>query len=272
MLSGRISNADGDRNPNTDLDLYLFRDANNDGQFTLDELVDSSASAIADEGVTEVSPAAGHYRFVVVGFATSSPSTYDFTTWLLNDTTPDDPSGGPGISVTGDPFNVSVGQSVQATLNYAGVDHKGLYLGLATFHDSPSPNPGNVKASSVIELTKTADTVTVASGANGGKGPAAGAAQTKRTAALAVSRLRARLRRGVLTLSIGLTRRAAVTVRIVRAGRTVFRAKRRTLPAGRRTLRLRVGRALRSRRTYRIVVTATIGATHVHRTLGFRVR
>src|SRR5213076_2341043 len=50
LLSGRISNADGDADPNTDLDLYLFRDANGDGQFAVpDELVDQSASAVADE-------------------------------------------------------------------------------------------------------------------------------------------------------------------------------------------------------------------------------
>jgi len=40
LLSGRISNADGDSDPNTDLDLFLFRDANSDGTFTPDELVD----------------------------------------------------------------------------------------------------------------------------------------------------------------------------------------------------------------------------------------
>src|SRR5436190_3274939 len=81
LLSGRISNADGDTDPNTDHDLYLFRDANNDGQFAVpDELVDQSASAIADEGVTEALPEPGRYRFVGVGFTTRGPSMYEFST------------------------------------------------------------------------------------------------------------------------------------------------------------------------------------------------
>ncbi|MFN2638495.1 MAG: peptidase dimerization domain-containing protein, partial [Gemmatimonadaceae bacterium] len=72
------------------------------GVSAIDELVDLSASAIADEGVTEVLPEGGKYRFVIVGFATRGPSTFDFTTWLANDSTPDNPAGGPGIAVTGD--------------------------------------------------------------------------------------------------------------------------------------------------------------------------
>jgi hypothetical protein len=224
--------------------------------------------------VTEVLPAAGHYRFVVVGFATRNPSTYDFTTWLDDDGAPDDTSGGPGLSLTGDPFNVSIGQSVQATLNYAHVDHKGLYLGLATFHDSASPTLGNVKGSSVIELTKTAETTSPApAGSGGGGGPNAGASKTTpKPRALALSRLRASLRRGRLSLTISLTRKAGLTVRIRRGSRTVYKASRRGVTAGRHVLHLRVGNRLRRGRTYRITVTATVGAKHVRRTLSFRVR
>src|SRR5206468_8150260 len=130
-----ILNADGDADPNTDLDLYLYRDANGDGRFTPDELVDASASAIADEKVTEILPQPGRYRFVVVGFATRSPSTFDFGTWLVDDQRPDQHSEVATIALTGDPFAVTPGQTVTPTLAYAGLHAHGLYLGLATFHD-----------------------------------------------------------------------------------------------------------------------------------------
>ncbi|HEY3187008.1 MAG TPA: S8 family serine peptidase, partial [Solirubrobacteraceae bacterium] len=269
LLSGRIANTDGG-DPNTDLDLYLFRDANSDGTFGPDEMVDLSASAIANEGVTEVLPDAGHYRFVIVGFTTRAPSTYDFTTWLLNDGTPDDPSGGPGIAVTGDPFSVGIGQTADATLSYSGVDAKGLYLGLATFHDTASPGRDNVKASSIVELTKSADTTAPPPPAAAPAQPAGAHSAARRR--LALSRLRARLRRGVLALRVDLTRRASVTVKIRRGSRVVFTAQRRGVPAGVRTLRLRVGHRLRGGRTYRITVTAAIRNTQARRTLAFRVR
>ena len=271
LLSGRISNADGDADPNTDLDLYLFRDANNDGTFSVpDELVDQSASAIADEGVTETLPEAGKYRFVIVGFTTRAPTTYDFSTWLLNDGAADNTSGGPGIAISGDPFNVSIGQTLNATLNYANVDHKGLYLGLATFHDSASPTKDNLRASSVVELNKTGETTTPPS-TNGTTGkPAAGAASSRRVA-LRMTKVRARLRNGRLTLTFTLTRKAALSVNIKRAKKTVFKAKRRSVPAGRRTLRLRVGRKLRHGRRYAIRLTATVGKTHVRKTVNLRV-
>ena len=273
LLSGRISNTDGG-DPNTDLDLYLFRDANSDGSFTPDELVDVSASAIADEGVTEALPEAGHYRFVIVGFTTRSPSTYDFTTWLANDASPDDPSGGPGIAVTGDPFTVGIGQSVDATLSYSGVDHKGLYLGLATFHDSSSPGRDNIKASSIVELTKTADTTAPASAppaAQPSSRPPAGAHSAARKR-LALSGLRARVRRGILSLRVSLTRKATVTVRIRRGTHTVLTVRRRSVPAGVRTLHIRVGHRLRRGTAYRITVTATIRNSHARRTLTLKVR
>ena len=162
LLSGRISNADGDADPNTDLDLFLYYDANKDGKFTADELYDASASAIADEGVTEVLPPAGNYRFVVVGFSTHSPSTYDWNTWLAHDTTGDNTAGGPGIAVTGDPFTTTIGQDVSPTLNWANVNTHGLYLGLVLYNDGTS-----TLAASVVELTKTADTTSVPGGPTG---------------------------------------------------------------------------------------------------------
>src|SRR3954471_1900291 len=191
LLSGRISNTDGNADPNTDLDLYLFRDANNDGTFGVpDELVDQSASAVANEGVTEALPEAGKYRFVVVGFTTRGPSTYDFATWLVNDGAADNTAGGPGIAINGDPFAVNIGQTLGATLNYANVDRKGLYLGLATFHDSGSPTKDNVRSTSIVELNKTAGTTRQVPGSANSTGkPTAKPASARRLAALRMTRL-----------------------------------------------------------------------------------
>jgi subtilisin family serine protease len=149
LLSGRIANSDGD------LDLFLFHDANKDGKFTGDELIDASATPAANEGVTEVDPAAGAYRFVVVGFDTQDPSTFDFSTWVVNDPAGDDATGGPGIAVTGDPFAVTAGQTVQPTLQWNNVLQTGLYLGVVEYDDGT----GQI-GTSVVELDKTAASAT----------------------------------------------------------------------------------------------------------------
>jgi subtilisin family serine protease len=158
LLSGRISNADGDA-PGTDLDLYLYYDANKDGKFTPGELFDLSASGIADEGVTELNPPAGSYRFVVVGFDTLKPSTYDWTTWVLNDPTGDDLAGGPALAVTNDPLATTLGGTAQPLLQWNNVLQKGLYLGVVRFDDGTGQ-----LGTSVVELDKTADTTATSTG------------------------------------------------------------------------------------------------------------
>jgi subtilisin family serine protease len=156
LLSGRISNADGGTDATTDLDLYLFRDANGDGTFSADELVDAAATAAADERLNELLPAAGQYRFVVVGFATRSPSTYDFTHWVVEGRQPDRLSFvDPTLAVNGDPFQVAIGQTVRPTLDYAGVRRPGLYLGVATFHDAAQPTAANARATTIVEVTRS---------------------------------------------------------------------------------------------------------------------
>lgn len=67
LISGRIGNVD-DGDPNADLDLFLYRDANGDGAFTEEELIDQAASGLATEKISELLPAAGAYRFAVVGY------------------------------------------------------------------------------------------------------------------------------------------------------------------------------------------------------------
>ena len=80
------------------------------------------------------------------------------------------------------------------------------------------------------------------------------------------------MRRGILSLRVSLTRKATVTVRIRRGTHTVLTVRRRSVPAGVRTLHIRVGHRLRRGTAYRITVTATIRNSHARRTLTFKVR
>lgn len=154
LLAARLSNVDGG-DPNTDLDLYLFRDPNGDGDYSDATLAGQSASGGSDERITVPLPEAGKYVLAVVGFTTKSPSsTYDLTSWLVADPGPDQPAPAPGITVTGDPVAVTPGQQVPLTLNWSGVGAAGTYLGLVTYHDSATPTLANAKRYSVVELTR----------------------------------------------------------------------------------------------------------------------
>ncbi|MCE7938397.1 MAG: hypothetical protein DYG90_07415 [Chloroflexi bacterium CFX6] len=61
----------------TDLDLYLYRDANGDGVPTRDEQVAVSGSPEPDEAIHAVAPADGPYIATVHGWSVPSPSTFD---------------------------------------------------------------------------------------------------------------------------------------------------------------------------------------------------
>jgi subtilisin family serine protease len=283
LLSGRISNVDGG-DPAIDLDLFVYRDANADGTFSGGERVDQSASSSADERVEEILPAAGRYRFAVVGYRTRAPSHFDFTTWLVDDASPDDPADVPGISLTGDPFTVSIGQTVAPRLQWSGVLAKGLYLGLATYHDSATPSDADIQATSVVELTKTADAAppapppppplvetppTVAPPA--AAAPAAPPAP-RQAVRPAITNPVAVLRRGVLTLTLGLNRTAALRIAIRHGATRVLSATRRSVGPGRHAIHLAVGRRLR-RGTYQVAITATAGGREsVTRHVRLRVR
>jgi subtilisin family serine protease len=275
LVSGRIANVD-DGDPNADLDLFLYRDANDDGAFTEDELIDLAASGSATEKLTEVLPAAGAYRFAVVGFTTRSPSTtYDFSTWVVDDGSPDDVANAPGIALTGDPLSVSIGQRVSGRLEYSAVDEKGLYLGVATFHDSASPTLSNVVGKSVVELSKTADTVTpvptpppavqpppatpppalpppIAAPAPPIVAPAPKPAVKK----LAIKSVLFSRGRTALVVRLRLTARAKVSITVMKGGRVVARGKARSIAAGTRTVRFALDRRLRQG-TYTVSVLAT---------------
>lgn len=274
LISGRISNVD-DGAANSDLDLYLYRDANGDGDFTDDELIDLAASGLASEKITELLPAAGSYRFAVVGFTTRSPaSTYDFSTWVVDDDSPDDTANSPGIAVTGDPLAASIGQLATARLAYSGVDKKGLYLGVATFHDSASPTLSNVVAKSVVELNKTADTTTPPPPVPPATAPPAApppvGIPTPPVVAppvatpkpkpvvkkLAIRSVQVSRDRTQLVVRLRLSARAKVSLTVRRDGKAVARARARSVARGSRTVRFVLDRRLR-KGTYAVSVLAT---------------
>lgn len=80
--------------PTDDVDLYVVRDANGDGQFTTSEIVGSSTTSSAHEAVTLVRPADGNYQIWAQGWAVSGTPTGVLKI---------DPIAGNDITVTGVP-------------------------------------------------------------------------------------------------------------------------------------------------------------------------
>ena len=73
LLAARLQGAAG-----TDIDLYLYRDPNADGDFSDATLVDLSAGPTSDERIERLFPEAGAYVLAVVGFLTEpGGSLYD---------------------------------------------------------------------------------------------------------------------------------------------------------------------------------------------------
>ncbi|MGH8974273.1 MAG: S8 family serine peptidase, partial [Acidimicrobiia bacterium] len=156
VLAADVTNADGGAKE-IDLDLFLFYDDEGDG-FDADDALADSADADAEESIAIPRPAPGAYRFSVVGFKTKDPvTTYDFTSWMGADPTPDDPttpSSAPGLEVRGDPRAVVFGDEVALELVWSRLPADGVYLGVVTFYDRAAPDPAEVKALTVVRITK----------------------------------------------------------------------------------------------------------------------
>ena len=155
LIAGRTANADGGA-PGIDLDLYLYRDPNGDGDLGDAEEVALVFEPDSEELIVIPLPEPGEYVFAVVGFTTTDPvTTYDFTTWLGDDTQPDDPAPPPGLVVSGDPVAVSAGQEVELSLDWSDADTPETYFGLVTYHDADEPGFDNAHDSTLVELTVT---------------------------------------------------------------------------------------------------------------------
>jgi hypothetical protein len=141
----------------SDLDLYLFHDQDGKG-FDANDVVARSAGPGAMESIALALPPAASYRFAVVGFKTQKPSsTYDFTTWIGADPTPDDPaspSTTPGLTVGGDPEDVTAGEGLDLSVTWSDVTADGTYYGLVTYHDQTPADPQAPIAATLVRVVR----------------------------------------------------------------------------------------------------------------------
>jgi subtilisin family serine protease len=156
VLAGEISNVPGG-GTDTDLDLYLFRDADGKG-FDKADAVALSAGPGAAESIALALPPPGSYRFAVVGFKTRPPSsTFDFTTWLGAEPSPNDPatpSTAPRLVVAAGPQPVSPGAGIALPLAWSGAAAEGTYFGLVTYHDQDPADPQAPAGATIIRLVR----------------------------------------------------------------------------------------------------------------------
>jgi hypothetical protein len=141
--------------PLVDLDLYVFHDDEGDG-FDADDLVDASETA-SREALFLPEPGAGAYRISVRGVSADPVATFDLTTWLLDDTTPDvlpEPPA-PGLRISGDPVPVTAGGIGALELEWSGLDEPGVYLGFVTFHNTAVPLPNNPLGEMIVAITRS---------------------------------------------------------------------------------------------------------------------
>jgi hypothetical protein len=95
---------------NNDIDLYVVYDANNDGDFTLGEIVGASATATGDESVELVNPPDGNYQVWVHGWAVAGSPTFPLTIF---------PVQGNDLQVTGVPSGpVDAGTPVTLSVRF----------------------------------------------------------------------------------------------------------------------------------------------------------
>ena len=272
LLATRLSNVDGG-DPNTDLDLFVYLDPNGDGNLADAKLVDASASSSSDEEVVVPFPDAGKYVVAVVGFTTGDPdSVYDVTNWVSTDATGDNLTPPPpaGISVTGEPANVTTGATVPMTLNWAGVNAAGTYMGVVTYSSGTTD-----LGFSLVEITRTGSTPAAAPSRPAAQ-PAPrttapdrfGVAGEEQSSSLSVRSVRARGR--TLVLRLRSSDRLRLRVQVRRAGKTVARGTA-IVRAGKRTVRVRLNRALKPGR-YTLRLTAVAKSGRAGGTLRLKVR
>ena len=141
----------------TDLDLYLLHSRDGKG-FAATDVVARSTGPGSTESIALALPPAGSYRFAVVGFKTQKPSsTYNFTTWIGADPTPDDPaspSTTPGLTVGGEPNEVTAGQGFDLSVAWSGLNVAGIYYGLVTYHDQTPADPRTPIAATLIRVVR----------------------------------------------------------------------------------------------------------------------
>jgi len=124
--------------PGSDLDVFLFYDAANNG-FTFSDLVAQSADGDSDEVAEVVSPAAGQYRLVVHGWGTpgGGGSTFSLHQWLVDQAVADT---GTLVATAGagDPAAAASGAMIGIDAAVSGLAAAGQYRGVVTYRDAGS--------------------------------------------------------------------------------------------------------------------------------------
>jgi hypothetical protein len=113
-----------------DIDLYVVRDANGDGNFTADEILAASATGSGNETVTLTRPPDGNYQAWVHGFSVSTPQQFPLTIDAVqgNDLTVSGVPAGPVPANTPVTLHVTFDKAMTS-----GQDYKGeLLLGPTT--------------------------------------------------------------------------------------------------------------------------------------------
>ncbi len=122
--------------PGSDLDVFLFFDATNNG-FTFGDLVALSADGDSDEVVELIDPVAGSYRLVVHGWGTpgGAGSSYTLHQWSVDQAAADT---GTLVATAGagDPAVVSTGAMVGIDAAVSGLATAGQYRGIVTYRDA----------------------------------------------------------------------------------------------------------------------------------------
>lgn len=128
---------------NSDLDVFLLFDEDNDGFDWDDDLIAFSADGDSEEIVQQIDPAAGDYRLIVHGWGTpDGASTYTLHRWEVGGAA--DPAGFTAEAGSGDPFAVDSGDVVPITLNYSGLSNVGTqYRGVVDYVRNGAANLGS---------------------------------------------------------------------------------------------------------------------------------
>ena len=140
-----------------DVDLFLFYDDEGDG-FQYTDLLEFSERDGSGESIIWTDPDPGAYRFSVRGFDADPIATFDLTTWLIADPTPDvsgDPPG-PGLRITGDPLTAVPGGVADLTVEWDGLAEPGVYLGLIRY-DLPLSHPDGLPWETIVAITRHGD-------------------------------------------------------------------------------------------------------------------
>ena len=127
----RFSLFDADVNPDSDIDLCVFRGTTNVG---------SSGSGTSTEEVNLINPAADNYTVVVQGWGVAGSSPFKLHTWLLGATATGN------MTVSANPASATAGGTSTITVTFSGLASATKYLGSVAYSGTTGlPNPTIVR-------------------------------------------------------------------------------------------------------------------------------